>query len=302
MAGLFSGITNLIDGGAGEASVGVTKDALEAAKSIPLPVLKEFYPDLYEQVVTLNPELETAITLGPSAMEGVSTDPALKQAQMTALMKMQELGEGGMSFEDKARLNQIQTDVNTNLQGQQGAIMQNLATRGMSGGGSELVARQMATQQAANRQAQMGLDVKAQAERRALEAMMNAGQMAGQMQSQDFNQQSQTAQAKDAINKFNSANQQQVMNNNVNAKNTAQQWNAQNAQSTANQNTELNNQTQLHNASLAQQEYENRLKKAGLMQGASNNMAAAYSNQSQGDKQFAGGLISAGASFYGAKK
>ena len=91
-----------------------------------------------------------------------------------------------MTATDKARLAQIQGDENANLRGQQGAIMQNLATRGMSGGMSEMVARQLAAQGEANRMAQQGLDVKAQAEQRALDALMKQGQLGGQIQQQDL--------------------------------------------------------------------------------------------------------------------
>lgn len=277
--------------------------ALNEINKIPLPVLKEYYPELYKQVVALNPELETAVNLGPSAMEGVSTDPALKQAQLNALMKLQGVAEqGGMNFEDKSRLNQIQTDINSNLQGNEGAIQQNMAARGMSGGGSEMVARQMAAQQASNRQAQMGMDVKAQAERRALEAMMQTGQLAGQMDSQQFGQQTQVASAKDSINKFNSANQQQVQSNNVNAKNNAQQINAANTQGIANQNTGANNQAQQYNLGLAQQQYDNQMKKAGALAGAHQNNAAQANADRQGEAALWGGLITAGATYAGGRK
>lgn len=287
----------------GEGGASDNQAALDAVKNIPLPVLKEYYPDLYKQVVSLNPELETAVTLGPSAMEGVSTDPALKQAQLKALQKLQGISDaGGMDAQFLADNARLETDVNTNLQAQQGAIMQNLATRGMSGGGNELVARQMAVQQAANRQAQAGMDLKAQAERRALEALMGSGQMAGQMQAQDFGQQSHVAQAKDAIDRFNVQNQQQVISNNANIKNNAQLFNANNAQNTANQNTNLRNQQQLHNNDLAQRNFNNQITKANGVANQYNNIAAGKYAEREGERQLIGGLISTGASSWAASR
>ena len=275
--------------------------ALDAVRNVPLPVLKEYYPELYKQVVQMNPELESAVTLGPSVMEGVSTDPALKQAQLKALQKLQGIADAdGMDAQFLADSARLENDVNTNLQGQQGAIMQNLATRGMSGGGNELVARQMAAQQAANRHSQSALDLKAQAERRALEALMNSGQMAGNMQAQDFNQQSQIAQAKDAIGRFNAQNQQQVISNNTGIKNNAQLFNANNAQQTANQNTNLRNQQQLHNNELAQRNFNNQMSKATGVANQYGNMADRKDRERQGDMQLIGGLVSAGAGAYGA--
>lgn len=297
---MLGGIKKALFGSGGE---GDASAALEAIRNVPLPVLKEYYPELYKQVVQMNPELETAVTLGPSAMEGVSTDPALKQAQLKALQKLQGISDaGGMDAQFMADQARLETDVNTNLQAQQGAIMQNLATRGMSGGGNELVARQMAAQQAANRQAQSGMDLKAQAERRALEALMQSGQLAGNMQSQDFGQQSSIAQAKDAINKFNVQNQQQIIGNNVGMKNNAQLMNANNAQNVANQNTGLKNQQQLHNNGLSQQNFNNQMAKATGVANQYSNIADRKDKERAGDMALVGNLIGAGANAYAGSK
>jgi len=265
---------------------------LKEAQNIPLPILKEYYPELYQQVASLNPELETAVDLGPSRMEGISTDPNLRKAQMNALSKLQSIGDaGGRDAQFMADQSRLESDVNTNLQGQQGAIEQNLATRGMSGGMSEMVAKQMAAQGAANRQAQMGMDAKAQAEQRALSALMQSGQLGGQMQSQDFSQQSAKAQASDAINRFNAQNQQQVLSNNVGAKNQAQQYNVGQAQNTANSNVGERNKANMYNANLAQQQYENELRKKGMISTGYAGAAQASQNAARNQDQFVGGLI-----------
>lgn len=287
----------------GEGGASDNRAALEAVQGVPLPILKEYYPELYKQVVSLNPELETAVNLGPSEMAGVATDPSLRAAQMKALSKLQEVGDaGGRDAQFMADQNRLETDINTATQGQQGAIMQDLATRGMAGGGSELVARNMAAQQGANRKAQMAMDANAQAQQRALQAIMQGGQLGGQMQQQDFSQQSAKAQAADAINKFNTQNQQQVISNNVNAGNNAQQWNATSAQNTANQNVGLGNEAKQYNLNLAQQDYNNRMAKATGVANQYGNMAASKDKERAGDMQLVGGAISAGATAYGGGK
>lgn len=299
MAGLISSISNLIDGGAAEEGRGISRQMLEDAKNLPLPILKQYYPELYNSVVSMNPELETAVNLGPSEMAGISTDPSLRQAQLGALNKLQEIGSAvgrdAQFLSDAARL---ENEVNTNLQGQQGAIMQNMAAKGMSGGGSELVARNIAAQQAANRQSQQALDLNSQAQQRALQALTQSGQLGGQMQQQDFSQAAQKAQAADAISKFNAQNQQGVISNNVASKNNAQQWNAQNQQSAANQNTQARNQAQQYNLNLDQQQYDNELKKRGIINGAGNSLSNSYLQESKDNKQLVGGMISAGAKAY----
>lgn len=293
----------LLDVFFGSGGAGENEKALKELQNVPLPVLKEFYPEVYKQVVSLNPELETTITLGPSAMEGISTDPRLKQAQMNALTKLQDIGnEGGMTLEDRGRLASINNEVNSNLKGNQDAIMQNMAARGMSGGMSEMVGRQNASQAAANRASQQGFDVQAAAQQRALTALMQAGEMGGQMQSHDFNQQAAVANSKDAISQFNAQNTQQVRNNNVNTKNNTQQWNATNAQNIANQNTGVRNDATQRNLDLEQQKFNNRMAKAGAVSGAYGNLAASKDAARAAEMQFTGGLISAGASGYGAYK
>lgn len=302
MGSIVGDVMDFLGGGGDSKAQGINEQMLAEARALPLPILKQYYPELYKQVVSLNPELETAVNLGPSAMAGISTDPSLRQAQLSALRKLQGIGDAnGMDAQFMADAARVESDVNSNLQGQQGAIMQNLATRGLSGGGSELVARNLAAQGAANRHSQSALDLKAQAEKRALEAIMNGGQLGGQIQAQDFSQQSAKAQAADAISRFNAQNQQNVNSNNVGYKNNAQQINAQNQQSIANQNTGLRNDAQLKNNSLSQQEYENELRKRGLITGAQQNLAQSYANEAAGNRQFVGGIISSGAQYAAGK-
>lgn len=293
---LFGGITDAIFGGGKKAR----DNGLDYLRNVPLPVLKEINPELYAQVVKLNPSLEQEVTLGPSAMDGIALDPIMKQAQMDALSRLQDIGAGGsrdiqgMADEQRAIQN-----VNSNLRGNLGAIQQNMAQRGMSGGMSELVSKQMSAQDAANRQGQMELDLKAQAQQRALQALMQGGQMAGQMENQDFSRQSQQAQAKDAIARFNAQNSQQVRGANTDRQNQAQQWNAQNKQRIADSNVNTRNDYQKYNTNgLAQQRYDNELKRAGGIASQWNEIGKGQDSQGKRDQDFIGGLAQ---SFFGAK-
>ena len=289
--------------GSDDESGGMYDSLLAEARNLPLPVLKEYYPELYRQVVSLNPDLETSVELGPSEMAGVATDPALRQAQLNALSKLQEVGDaGGRDAQFLADQSRLESDINTNLQGQQGAIEQNLATRGLSGGMSEMVSKNINAQGAANRQAQMAMDSKAQAEQRALQALMQSGQLGGQMQAQDFGQQSAKAQAADNIAKFNAQNRQQVLSNNVAIKNNAQLNNANNAQNTANQNVGLRNEAQQYNQSLDQQNFNNQLSRLGLVGNATAGAAQASQNQARNQDAFIGGMIDSAGKYYSQNK
>lgn len=301
----MGGIPGAIAGGVGgfvlgedDKSADIYNQMIEEAKRIPLPTLRQYFPELYQQVVAINPELEQAVTLGPSQMAGIGTDPALRQAQLNALGKLQEIGENGMTASDRAAYARMESDINTNLQGQQGAIMQNLAARGMAGGGSELVARQLATQQAANRQAQLGMDLRAQAEQRALQALIQGGQLAGNMQTQDFQQKSAQAQAADAIAKFNAQNTQAVRGNNVNRTNDFRMHEAQERQRIADANTGVRNDAQQYNNNLPQQNYENELRKRGMINSGHQGLARSSEGQAARQDAFIGGLIDSGAKYY----
>lgn len=273
---------------------------MDLINSVPLPVLKEYYPELYRQAVILNPQLEKDISAGPSAMESISMDPKLRQAQMNALSKLEDIGtQGGMTAQDRSRLAQIESEQAANVQGATGAIQQQMATRGLSGGMSELVQKQMAAQQSANRAAQQGMDVKAQAEQRALDAIMQSGQLGGNIRGQDFGEQERIAQAKDLINRFNVEGARSMQSRNVAGQNQAQFQNAQMAQQAANLSTEAKNQAQQRNLGLSQQQYENRLRQTGaqipVMQSGLQNQIASQQQRNQ----MIGGLVQAGAQFAG---
>jgi len=276
-------------------------EMLKQAQNIPLPVLKEYYPEIYKQVASMNPEKETAANLGPSEMAGISTDPGLRQAQLNALNKLQDIGAaGGKDAQFMADQNRIENDINAQTQGQQGAIQQNMASRGMGGGMSEMVARNISAQQGSNRMAQMGMDANAQAQQRALSALTQSGQLGGQMQAQDFGQQSQKAQAADAISKFNAQNIQGVNQRNVGAANQAQEMNMSAAQRASDQNTGVKNQAQQYNLGLSQQEFDNKMKKQGIVNQGLQGQGQSADKEQDRNNQFLGNVISGGMTAYGA--
>ena len=159
----------------------------------------------------VNAKTADAALVDRSAMEGVSTDPRLKQAQLAALASMQEIGNsGGMTATERAQLAKVQRDVAQADRGRREAILQNMRARGMGGSGMELLAQLQSSQAATDRASQSGLDIAGMAQQRALQALNQAGGMAGGIRGQDFGEQAQIAAARDAIAKFNAANTQQA--------------------------------------------------------------------------------------------
>lgn len=225
----------------------------------------------------LTPEQAEAAMQDPSLMAGVSQDPATRQAQMDALAQLQDItSSGGLSAIDRAKLNQISTEENTAARGQREAILQNAQARGLGGSGIELMAQLQNQQESAGRKSQRDMDVAALAQQRALDAIMNQGNLSTQIGSQQFSQDAAKAQAQDAIAQFNAANKQQANMYNTQAANSAQAANLGMKQSISDQNIAQQNMQQQYNKQLAQQDYENQLQKRGGQAGiATANTAAA---------------------------
>lgn len=260
---------------------------------------------LVEQGV-LTPEEAQAELVGRSESSNISTDPRFKQAQMDALAGLQDIGDGGLTAMDEADLNRIQNQENTAARGQREAILQNAQSRGLGGSGLELMSQMQNQQDSATRTAQRDMDVTAMSKQRALDALIRGGELGGQMQAQDFNQQAQVADANDAIAKFNAMNKQNINAANVNARNIAQESNLANKQRVADSNVDLKNQNQMHNKNLIQQNFDNEMKKRGGSAGIAqaNAQAQGENSQRQADafNQTVGMGVSAGSSLYGRRK
>lgn len=262
-----------------EAQARALKEMLDL--QVPNPEDQKIYLQKLVSQGQLSPEMEAYISAAPSKMEGVSTDPRLKEAQMKALAQMQDLGKTGFNAEDKMVLNKVAADTARQSQGRDQAIMQNMAMRGMGGSGQELAARMMSAQQATQNQAEEGDRVAAMAQRRALESIAQAGGMAGSIRNQDFDQQSAVARAQDEINRFNTQNRISAGQRNTDRTNAARQYNLSEAQRIADTNVGLGNQQEIHNKGLSQQNFENRYRRAAGAAGAYNQEAQNRSAEAQ---------------------
>lgn len=273
-------VGNAISSGGRDQATQMQNQILQEIQNLPTPQLQAAAFQQYKNAGTLTPELENLVNQGSSQMNNVmgNIDPRLMQAQMGALGKLQQLGKGGLQPADMAALSQIQRSSDQDAQAKSQQVLQDAQQRGEGGSGSSLASQLIGAQMGADRMASQNGSVGANVSQAALQALMQAGQMGGAMQGQQFGEQSQVAQAQDAINKFNAQNQQAVGNQNTQLSNYGQQYNLQNLQNVMNQNTGLANQQQLYNNQLQQQNYANQLGKLQGMTGQQNSMA----NQQQG--------------------
>lgn len=281
IGGLIGGIAN---NGDEKRAKEAREKALAAIEGINLPTIEEQQLALQNLVNQgdMTPEMLQTIGLQDSAMENISGDPRLRSAQMSALEKLSQQGETGLSASDRLALTQIGKENERATKARNDSVLQNMAQRGMSGSGAELAAQLMNSQNAAENAQMQGMNVAAQAQQRALEATAQGANLAGNVRGQDFDQASATARAQDAINQFNAANRQNVAGVNVSNRNNATANNLQNKQRIADVNVGNANQQQMHNKDLIQQQLNNQMNLGGMKSNALTGQANQY--QQQADK------------------
>lgn len=207
--------------------------------------------------------------LSETELSKIQSDPILREAQMNALSRVQAIADqGGLTAEDRARLADISRRQKVTEQGQRQAIAQNAAQRGIGGSGLELAQKVASQQEQANIAAQQGTDVAAEAQRRQMQAALEAGRLGGDIRSQEFNEAARRDEAQDLINKFN-----------VGAQNEAGLELARQRQRIAEQNVNLANQSRLYNIGRNQRAFENQLKIAAGKTGALQQIGAGASDR-----------------------
>jgi hypothetical protein len=310
---LIGGAASLLGGVIGNASAsGDRAKAMEqiqaqldelSAIGIPSVEAQKILLEKYRSAGQLTPELEQTLTQGDSDLKNISTDPSLKDSQMKALNKLAQIGdEGGMLLSDKSTLNKILGEVNSQEKGNREAILARSRSMGGMGSGLELAAQLQNQQASADRASTQGLDVAAQAQDRALQSILQGGNLAGSLRSQDFSEKAKVAEAQDAIKRFNTMNAQTVMGSNVDRKNSANQYNLSNNQRIMDQNTGLSNQEQVHNKGLLQQKFNNQMSLTGAKGNARAGVANNLNNQADRNAAMWSGIgsgVAGAATHYG---
>lgn len=252
------------------------RQAIEQFMRIQIPELEsqQIDPRLIEYVGNQLAQQESAIGMGPSAMESVSTDPRLADAQMSALEKISQMGETGLLPGEEAALRQARRGAAQEAQAKSAQLLDEFARRGMGGSGAELASRLQASQSGADRLSAESDRLLQMAQERALSAIGQQGSLASQIRGQSFGEQSDVARAKDAINQFNTANQQGVQQRNVAATNQANLRNLNEQQRIAEGRVAQENMAQQYNKELLQQQFNNKMNlasgRAGQFQGSAN--------------------------------
>ncbi len=241
-------------------------------------------PDPAEQKVALQrfvssgeltPVMQKAISQEPSAFEKIVKNSEYQGAQNRALSELANIGnEGGLRLQDKAALQDARLQATTRERADRLGIADEMGRRGLSGSGYDVAARLSGQQGVADQEANASLKVAANAQDRALQAILGAGKLAGDYRSQDFAEKGARASAEDRINAFNTANLRDVNASNTNAENYANEYNLKNKQRISDQNTTLSNAEQQFNKNLIQQQYDNQVKRLAGATGQAQGIAA----------------------------
>lgn len=301
--GLFS---KLFGGAGSDKADKMRQMAIDAFNAIQTPELKDLQVQLskYVEEGRLTPEQAESQLLTSNAFNDIATDPALAGAQKQALAALQEVGtNGGMTAIDKARLADITSQQNQEARGRNEAVMSQARERGMGGSDITTVQQLLNEQAAADRASKQGTDVAAEAQARALQALIQAGTTATSMRSQDYGEQANKAQAENAIDLFNKQTLNQTNLYNVDAANRAQAANLANQQAISNANVNVGNTEKSANANARQQIFNDEMAKATGKAGTYNAWAgdatAANRSEKAADMALLGGAVQGVATAFG---
>jgi len=247
------------------------RDNIAKLEAIGIPTIEA------QKIALQNPELVAPLVaeqMGASQMEDIQMDPRLQAAQRAALDEMTGLGQTGLGAEDKAAFNQMRRQAAGAAEAQQASTLQEMASRGMLDSGANLAAQLQAGQSQADRMSQEGDRLAASAAEARRAALGQQANMASQMSAQDLGLKTNKASAADTIAQFNT--QQRAVTGAAN-----QGYNVDRANQLAN----LRNQEEVANKGLIQQNFQNKIQKAGGVAQQQSQMAANLQNQAGAAQQ-----------------
>lgn len=214
-----------IGGGLGQLGGLLIGDLMGAEERRQQKAMYEQMLRMYEGLpVQVDAELEDPSLLGPSAMEQISEDPALRAEQMAALRQLREISDaGGMDPAAQAHLAQSQAANASQERAQRGNLLDSFARGGQRNSGNALLAALQSGQGSAQRAGMEGLQAAGMASNRQYQALQDMGSLAGGIRSQDFGVASAKAGGADRFSEYNAAARNAAMARNADRKMQAQQ-------------------------------------------------------------------------------
>ena len=255
-------LNNLQSGGLLSTGTDMLKNAGNALNGVNAPDLTKLIPQLRLQVMqgSMTPAQAAAAVQEASRMGSVQTDQASLQGQRAALGQLANIGaNNGMTEADRAALNATMNQTNANAAQQRAAMLQQLQMQGNAGTGAELASRLSGVQGGANANAAAGASTAQAAQARALQAIQANLQGNAALNTQQFSQEAQKAQAQDAVNNFNAQARQAANLANAGYTQQAGLTNFDTANKIAATNTGIQNQQAMMPYNATQSNFENQL-------------------------------------------
>jgi len=272
---------------------------------MPPDLSKRILYENFQQIGLLSPEMEQDIKLAGSQVELIKEDPRLREAELEALSGIQQRAKVGISAEDRLALNQIRKENAVQAEGKRQQILQNFASRGQGGSGSELIASLQASQAGDSLASEQGDRLAAMKSQASQAALDKYASLAGNIRSQDFGVASAKAQALDkfSLADFNAANQRQARN--ISSQNQADASNLQTAQQISSANTQMENTGRLRMEQAKRDYWNDKLARAGSYMGAGSQTAQGYNQSADRTANMYSGIgsgIGSGLGAYGQKQ
>lgn len=172
---------------------------------------------LAEYAALQPPEVQDFIAreVSGSKLSGISANETQRAVQDEAQQRLLQRGRGGPSLAYQAAREQASVDAAQRSQSNRNAILSDARQRGTLGSGESLFLQQQADQDAANTERLAGVQSLADDEEQAFQAMIAAGNMAGQREEREWNQDAQVASAEDDIALFNAGQWNQAQQFNI---------------------------------------------------------------------------------------
>lgn len=239
IGGAASLLGSAFGGGSDDAGKGDIERALKYLENQPL----------YDYIQGINPEYYA--TPENVAAQTVADSPEFRQKQVTGIEDLSKLAKEGYDAESISNFNKLRNQASTAARGRNEAAAREMQSRGMGGGGLELLAKLVSNQQADDvlSQSQMAQAASNAAQKQlANEAMIR---YSGNLREQDTNLNKTNADILNDFNMYNSANQQAIKNANIDKLNAYNQGELAERRNVSKGNVDLTRNTAQDKANLA---------------------------------------------------
>lgn len=142
--------------------------------------------------------------LGPSALTSIQPDAVARGNEQAAIAQLGDIANsGGLELSDRNALNQVEQTLSRNNQARNNSLANQFAARGQLGSGAQLAMSLANNQNAAMNANQQGESVAADAQKRAMQAVMDKAAASRSMSLDDYARQKAAAEAADSIARYN---------------------------------------------------------------------------------------------------